>query len=341
VTPSTSIVRSTWRALLLPRRLLPILVVSIPLLVAQAAWTRDGRALPLGVLLCLAFVALAPVSYRVLFPDGLEFSHGAVRLVLYSAVGAGVVLSIGVGVPKVLHIPTTLLTDRLSLAIDLALFLVGGWGLGRDIDSEQKVTRALAEVERARLLALRAHLDPHFLFNTLNAIAEWCRTDGEVAEAAVLKLSAMLRAVLSGVQASHWSLEQELSLARTLFELHRLRDAEAFEYREVLPTPLPSVQVPALTLLTLAENAVKHGPAKGHRGLMQLEVSVTGPTLTVTLENPGPWGGPRAGSHGLPTLERQLALTTDGRGTLTVGPAPTPERTRATLTLPLQQESNR
>ena len=56
------------------------------------------------------------------------------------------------------------------------------------------------DAESARLLALKNHLDPHFLFNTLNAIAEWCRTDGEVAERAVLQLSSMLRVILEGVQ---------------------------------------------------------------------------------------------------------------------------------------------
>ena len=87
--------------------------------------------------------------------------------------------------------------------MSLALFLVGGFGLGRDIWFEDRLARAEAravalarEAERAQLLALRAHLDPHFLFNTLNAIAEWCREDGETAERAVLRLSAMLRTVL-------------------------------------------------------------------------------------------------------------------------------------------------
>src|SRR4030095_12586183 len=56
--------------------------------------------------------------------------------------------------------------------------------------------------ERAELLALRSPLDPHFLFNTLNAIAEWCREDGEIAERAVMRLSAMLRTVLAGGGAS-------------------------------------------------------------------------------------------------------------------------------------------
>jgi len=90
--------------------------------------------------------------------------------------------------------------------VSLALFLVGGWGLARDIDLDARLraaeTRAVEltrAAEAAELLALRAHLDPHFLFNTLNAIAEWCLKDGAVAEEAVLKLSAMLRTLLDGV----------------------------------------------------------------------------------------------------------------------------------------------
>ena len=90
------------------------------------------------------------------------------------------------------------------MLVCLALFLVGGWGLARDIWFERRLARAEAQVvglareaERAQLMALRTHLDPHFLFNTLNAIAEWCRQDGETAERAVLQLSAMLRTVLA------------------------------------------------------------------------------------------------------------------------------------------------
>ncbi|MDP1914593.1 MAG: sensor histidine kinase, partial [Myxococcales bacterium] len=161
--PSTSIVRATWLALLAPKRLVPILVVCVPLVFTQAAFSREPLATPLGIVMCLAFVALAPVSYRVLFPDGLDLSHGAVRVVLYSLVGAGIVLSLGVGVPKLLHLRPTFLTERSSLAVIIAMFLVGGWGLGRDVGFEQRINRLQSEAERAQLLALRAHLDPHFL----------------------------------------------------------------------------------------------------------------------------------------------------------------------------------
>jgi hypothetical protein len=330
---SGSIVRATWFALLKPRRLLPLFGLGIPLVYAQGYYSRDPLAVPVAIVMVVTFMLLAPVSYRVLFPEGLDLSHGAVRLVVYSTAGAGVVLSVLVALPRLLGMGDTFLGDRTSLAISIGLFLVGGWGLGRDISTETHVERLEREAERAQLLALRAHLDPHFLFNTLNAIAEWCRQDGAVAESAVLKLSGMLRTLLSGVKEERWPLEQELSLVRALFELHRLRDSGLFTLEEHLPNPLPRFSVPPMVVLALAENAVKHGPAAGHRGLLTLTVAPKDDGLTIALENPGPFGGPRPGSDGLPTLERRLQLAYDGRARLHVGAAGQ-QRTKAELWLP-------
>lgn len=334
--PADSVVRATWRGLLMPRRLLPILVVCIPMLIAQSTYSRDRYALVLGVLLCVSFLAVAPVSYRFLFPDGLDLTHGAVRLVLYAMMGIGVVLSVGVAVPKIFGIGITFLTARSSLLIDTTLFLVGGWGLGRDIAYERRVERLQREAERAQLLALRSHLDPHFLFNTLNAIAEWCRQDGEVAERAVLELSAMLRAMLDGVRAEAWPLTKELEMVRNLFDLHRMRDKDRFTLEEKIPSDLPPVSVPPMSLLTLAENAMKHGPGAGHRGVVTLEVKRDGAGTRLIIENPGRYSGPRTGSQGLPTLERRLRLAYDGHARLAVGPASDEQRTRGELWIPDQ-----
>jgi two-component system sensor histidine kinase AlgZ len=335
--PADSVVRATWRGLLMPRRLLPILVVCVPMLIAQTTYSRDKHALILGVLLCISFLAVAPVSYRFLFPEGLDLTHGAARLVLYAMMGVGVVLSVGVAVPKIFGIGVTFLTARSSLLIDATLFLVGGWGLGRDIAYEQRVDRLTREAERAQLLALRSHLDPHFLFNTLNAIAEWCRQDGEVAERAVLELSAMLRAMLDGVRSNAWPLTKELEMVRNLFDLHRMRDKDRFTFEENLPADLPAVNVPPMSLLTLAENAMKHGPGAGHRGVVTLSVKREGAGTRLILENPGRYSGPRAGSQGLPTLERRLRLAYDGHARLSVGPAVDVERTCSELWIPDQE----
>ncbi len=320
-----SLIRSTLRALVEPRRLVPILAVCIPIVAVQHNFSADRLGLPLGILMCVMFVLIAPVSYRVLFPEGLEFSHGAVRLVLYGTIGCGVVLVVGAVIPKVLDMGQTFLTNRSSLAVCAALFLVGGWGLGRDVGFEASLAREraraaayLREAELSQLVALRSHLDPHFLFNTLNAIAEWCREDGEVAERAVLQLSSILRTVLAGVREKAWPLSQELDLVRTLFALHLLRDPHRFTLRVEVEEPAQAVLVPPLLLLPLAENAVKHGPAAGHGGEILLKVAREGGALCVALVNPGDYRGPREGSHGLPTVEKRLALAYAGAGQLRI-----------------------
>jgi hypothetical protein len=333
-------VRATIRALAAPRRLLPTLIVCAAVVAAQAGLSRDRLAAPLGLALCLAFVLVAPVSYRVLFARPTRLLHGLVLLALYGTIGAGVVAVLGIAVPSLLHMAPTLLTEKLNLVVCVALFLVGGWGLGRDIVFEEHLRDArtqLSALERqaadAQLLALRAHLDPHFLFNTLNAIAEWCREDGAVAERAVLRLSQMLRAILGGVRAGFWPLGDELELVDTLYELHRLRDPQLFQFRRQVPADLDAIRVPPLILLPLAENAVKHGPGAGHRGEIGLEVSRQDDRLRIVLTNPGVYRGPRPGSEGLPTVAKRLQLAYEGAARLHIGAAGA--QTRVELELPL------
>jgi hypothetical protein len=340
--PEPSIIRSTLRALLHPRRLAPILLVSASLVAAQASYNRDSLAVPLAILLCFSFVVVAPVSWRVLFPERLDLRHGGIRLILYATISAGVVLPLLTVVPRMLGMGWTLLTTPASAAVSLALFMVGGFGLGRDIWLENSLARAEAraivlarDAERAQLLALRTHLDPHFLFNTLNAIAEWCREDGETAERAVMQLSAMLRTVLAGVRAASWPLAEEVALVETLFALHRLRDPDRVRVVLQLPAPLPALEVPPMLLLPLAENAVKHGPAAGHAGEIAIEgrVAPADDTLRISIRNPGAFRGRRAGGTGLDMVEKRLALAYDGKAMLRI--ASEGESTVVEVTLPL------
>jgi LytS/YehU family sensor histidine kinase len=87
-----------------------------------------------------------------------------------------------------------------------------------------------------------------------------------------------------------------------------------------------------MILLPVAENAMKHGPSAGNRGGVSLRVRIDGATLTVEIENPGSFAGPRDGGSGLPMIKKRLALAYDegamfdirGKG----------ERTIATLRVP-------
>lgn len=326
-----SLLRDTLAALLAPRRLLPIVLVSAPLVVAQHSYSRGAGALPIGAAMCVAFALLAPWLWRALAGRGLA------GLVAYGLAGAAVVGLLGLAAPAALGVGATFLTARESLLVALALFWVGGWGLGRDIELEVSLARereraaALArEAERAHLLALRSHLDPHFLFNTLNAIAEWCRADGEVAERAVLQLSGMLRTILEGVRLQAWPLRRELELCRDLFALHAVRDPGRFD--SAVEGDPGDATLPPLLLLPLAENAIKHGPAAGHRGPVRLQVTREPGAVVVTIDNPGGFAGPRPGGDGLTMVERRLALAYEGDARLEIGPAP--HGTRAVVRLP-------
>lgn len=318
--------RDTARALLAPRRLVPILVVCVPLVLAQHHFSRTGAAVGIAVVTCALFVAFGPFAWRVLFPPDLPARALPPRLAAYALAGA-LPAAVGWWVPSRLHLGETFLTAGVNLFVSAALFWVGGWGLARDVEQEQGLARARAraaalekEAERAQLMALRAHLDPHFLFNTLNAIAEWCREDGATAERAILDLSALLRRVLAGVRAPWWPLAEELRVVRSVLDLHGVRDPDRFLVDWDVPAPLPAAEVPPLILLPLVENAVKHGPARGHAGPVGIRVrALAEGGLEVRISNPGPFGGRRPGGEGLSMVERRLELAYGGGASFTIG----------------------
>ena len=329
---------ATWRALWTPKRGGALLLVFVALVSAEWLATGSGVAMATDASLFAAFCLAAPAGYRVLVPrgGGLSVGHG-----LYALLCAALVLGWALLVRRALRLSWTYVIDGSSLGILWVLFLVGGWGLARDIELEsglhaqqRRAERMAESAERASLLALRAHLDPHFLFNTLNAIAEWCREDPAVAEAATLRLASMLRTMLGGIRSPSWDLETEIGLARSLFELYSIRDAARYRFRFEVPEPLPSVQVPPMVFLPLFENAVTHGAGAGHSGEVVVRLSVESTPdlrLHVEIENPGRFRGRRAGGEGIAMVERRLALAYGGEATLSFDADGDRTRTRVAL----------
>jgi two-component system, LytTR family, sensor histidine kinase AlgZ len=318
--------RSTVRALLVPRRAIPIALVVVPLTIIQDAYSREAFAVPIALVMCGSFLLAGPSLWRALFPLDRPIAAGALsRVIVYAGVGAAVVLGVGRLVPALVGIGPTFMTTEPSLAVCLALFWVGGWGLARDIDLEENLRRARAraealarEADHAQLFALKSHLDPHFLFNTLNAIAEWCRSDGAVAERAILQLSSMLRTMMTGIATTTWPLAKEIELVDALFALHRVRDPTLFTVERVVPDPVPDLEVPPMVLLPIVENAMKHGPLARNKGIVGFLVRVTDAETHVEITNPGAYAGPRQGGRGLPIVQKRLDLAYGKRARFTI-----------------------
>lgn len=312
---------ATLTALAAPRRSIPIAAVIASLVGVQVFYGHASAALvPLGM--SVTFLALAPWSWRALLANRVS----VVGVALYTFEALAVVAVFGIALPRALGLGVTFLTDTGSLAIAGVLYLVGGWGLGRDIDLEQ-------DLEHARLKAIRAHLDPHFLYNTLNAIAEWCVEDPRVAEEATIRLANILRATLEAIEQRRWPLLREIAVVEDLVGLHRLRDTEAFTARFNIDAESTTMEVPPLVLVSLVENAIKHGPRAGHRGEIVVSVRATRDGVHCEIENPGPFAPARSHQgRGLATLRTRLSLAYGSRARLTIAAAGS-DRTLAVVDL--------
>jgi hypothetical protein len=291
---------------------------------------------------CALFAVTAPAAWRALLGShtrGLPPAARAWRVGAYATIGAVVVLGGALVGARALGLRATVLTDSAGLPVAQVLCWVGGWGLGRDIElslsleRERQRAEALGRAaEHAQLLALKSQLDPHFLFNTLNAIAEWCREDPEVAEQATLRLAAMLRLIFDAVRVERWPLGRELELVEALWALHRVRDPQRFAF--AVDGAGAEAEVPPLLLLPLAENAMTHGVWRGAHG--DLRLAVTGDEqLAVSIESPGAYQPERGDGHGLASVRQRLELTWGALASLHIGAAPgEPSRTRVVVRFP-------
>jgi signal transduction histidine kinase len=118
-----------------------------------------------------------------------------------------------------------------------------------------------ARLAQARFEALSAQLDPHFLFNALNSIAEMVHRDAAAADRMLVGLGSLLRQGIEGGQAQRVPLAEELALVGHYVEIERVRLGPRLRFEcEVAPELLPAM-VPRLSLQPLVENAIRHAVA--------------------------------------------------------------------------------
>ncbi len=127
---------------------------------------------------------------------------------------------------------------------------------------EQEFSKLATEAE---LRALRAQINPHFLFNALTTIGYLINAAPEKALATLLKLTSLLRRVLKS-SGEFTTLDEEINLVESYLEIERARFEERLTVEIDVPNTVKNLRVPALILQPLVENAVKHGISKSKRG---------------------------------------------------------------------------
>jgi two-component sensor histidine kinase len=238
-----------------------------------------------------------------------------------------------------------------------AYFLLGG-GLAlrgyfteqrrvHDSAREQELadTRLAAQQSALRLSLLQAQIAPHFLFNTLASIRALLRRDAERAEATLDALVDHLRACMPRLDAEGKvglsTLDRELEACRSYLELMRLRLGGRLDYRVDAAGASGSRPLLPMLLLTLVENAVKHGiePLPGP-GRIDLGVVEDADGLLLSVEDNGAGLQPGLGTGvGLANLRGQLRDRYAGEASLALNTR-AQGGTRATIRLPREEPPN-
>ena len=173
---------------------------------------------------------------------------------------------------------------------------------------QERQHRLLAEAE---LETLRAQINPHFLFNALNALYGVIPRAAANARETLLNLADIFRYALGGKR-QFVSLEEELRIVEAYLQIERLRLGDRLSTRIELDDDARPLQVPALSIQPLVENAVKHGvSAKPEGGEVRVHASLAKGHLSVEVTDDGagfdPWAVDSAG-NGLANVRRRLHL---------------------------------
>jgi LytS/YehU family sensor histidine kinase len=210
--------------------------------------------------------------------------------------------------------------------------LMGSWlyvmvaGISYAIRSERERVREAAAAAEARLLAnqaqlsaLRAQLNPHFLFNALHTVSALVTHDPAAADRALDRLGDLLRYAMSDDEmvpvAAEWAFVSDYLAFEQLRLGDRLRVVERLE------PPASDCLIPALILQPLLENAVRHGvSARAEGGTVRANATVDGDTLVIRVvdDGPGREGSGRRNGLGLASVRRRLEAAYGDRGSLSI-----------------------
>src|SRR5687768_7967763 len=194
-------------------------------------------------------------------------------------------------------------------------------------ERETQVARLSEQLTGARLAALQAQLNPHFLFNSLNTIAVLVRDGNAAAATRVIdQLSEVLRRTLSDTRTNEVSLGDELELVTQYLAVEQARFSDRLHPALHADPSLLSAAVPRFAIQHLVENAVRHGIARrSDAGRIVVSARRDGDVLEVSVTDDGP-GMPQAAwppGHGLANTRERLHTLYGARASLTVSPAPT------------------
>lgn len=204
----------------------------------------------------------------------------------------------------------------ISVLIGILTYIVGAL-LYRFVKMRNQKDVIDNEYVQSRLRSLETQLNPHFLFNALNSIAELIHHDKDKAEIALLKVSAFLRNTMN--EKALLSLKDEIKNVQDYIELENIRFSEKIHLK--IDKDIPNWSVPKFSIQLIVENAIKHG-FMSNKDLLNIELSFDENKKIIKIKNDGKPMIKKSFGIGLSNLKQRLELLC--KGTLHVRNLETP-----------------
>ncbi|CAM5214937.1 sensor histidine kinase [Alishewanella longhuensis] len=246
----------------------------------QAFWVRLGLVSILvhwiSLVSCLLFTRLKP-RLRYLSIPKLAL---AVQVILL-----GVTLLCSMFSYKVLA-DAKLSTAYINFHVNnLIIAFIVGLVLIQFLIMYDELANSINAQHQARFSALQARIRPHFLFNSLNTVAELIHSDQTAAEQALLNLADLFRAAMASTE--RIPLAEELALCQQYLSLEQWRLGNKLNINWQVPDALPAVALPALTIQPLLENAIQYGfETRTSAGTLDVIAYLGKKQLSIVIENP-------------------------------------------------------
>jgi len=210
-------------------------------------------------------------------------------------------------------------------------------GVTRDITEERDALQSrISAIEiDAELRTLRSQLNPHFLFNALNSVRALIGRQDDRARTMITSLGNLLRELLINRDGKLQIVARELQMVRDYLEVETIRFGERLRFEIHCEPGVASQRLPGMLVLTMVENAVKHGISRFDAG-GQIVISIThdleANALAISVINDGSLAS-GTGGFGLANCRRRIALVSEGKGSLEMREIDGP-RVEARATLP-------
>ncbi|MEO5784105.1 MAG: histidine kinase [Casimicrobiaceae bacterium] len=232
----------------------------------------------------------------------------------------------------------------------LGMLIAGAWLYVRAQTEQTDALKQIAidtarmdqQVAEARLQVLEAQIEPHFLFNTLAHVKRLYASDRANGARMLRNLKDYLSVALPQMREAESTLQRELEHVRAYLNIQHIRMGRRLAFALDLPEALRNVRMPPLMILTLVENAVKHGlgPARAG-GRIDVRASAEDGVLRVEVADTGQgFARSTGGGTGLANIRSRLKGLFDNTAGLTLA-SNTPHGVVATLTLPCQPTTPR